>query len=393
MKIVSVIQAMSLSAFFMVSCTSTETNSTGNDTGTTTEVSDSKPTSVMPTLAALQADPDVLWLGEAEVDYALNYNRWDYEPKAKERILMENLGFKSRNAFKVLKYQVEDFNTSRNEDHNLFYKIMKNRKDMKFYKDGNLEKECTSKEVEDEIGRVDTIVVLNPTTRMEETQVVVNQLDFDDVKAFRLRQVIYYSKKAMAFKSIALAAAPLVYDIDSETPTPADLRPLFWMEVTALNKASNLDVSNIKWAKRLYRNFDLSTVNIIKADQSISAIIDIMMNDFKANAATTKIANTFDADGISYLSAEEIQHLGSSIDTIITFDPKTFKEFKQVVENKVDGKNIKNLRLIQDWVWDDNSNSLSIRYVGFAPIINRVDNQGAFLNSGPLLIRKVEDIQ
>jgi hypothetical protein len=382
---------MTLSVFLAASCTTAETTSTKNNTAT--EVPDSEATTSVPTLNELEADSDILWMGEVEVDYALSYNRWDYDKENPERILMENLGFKSRNSFKILKYQVSDLNASSNEDHNLFYKIIENSKDMEFYKNASLDTKCTPTEVEYGIGRVDTVITFDPVTMKEEVQVIVNQLSIEDVKAFRVRQVVYYSKKAMAFKAIALAVAPLVYDGIPGAPSPADLRPLFWMKVTDLNRATDLDASNIKWAKRMYRNFDLSTVKVIKQEQSVSAIVDLMLEDFRANAQTTKIAHTFNFDGSQYLTAEEIQHLGSSIDTMITFDPKTSKEIKQAIEIKAEGKNIKNLRLIQDWVWDDETKSLSIRYVGFAPIINRLDEKGNFLNSGPMFIRKVEDIQ
>ena len=79
MKIINVIQGITLSALLTASCTTAETTSTENNTTATTEVPDSKPTSYLPTLEELEKDPDVIWMGELEVDYALNYNRWDYE--------------------------------------------------------------------------------------------------------------------------------------------------------------------------------------------------------------------------------------------------------------------------------------------------------------------------
>ena len=71
------------------------------------------------------------------------------------------------------------------------------------------------------------------------------------------------------------------------------------------------------------------------------------------------------------------------------FDPKTFKEIIQVVKNNFKGSDIKNIRLIQDWIWDADNNQLGIVYQGFAPIIDRVDSQGNFLNSGPMFVRRV----
>lgn len=384
MKIINIVQVISLSVLLTASCTTAETPSTETTP---------KRTASIPSLEELEKDSDVLWMGELEVDYALEYDRWNHAPDAPERVLMEKIGFKERNAFKILKYQVDNLNTSDNDDHNLFFKLLRNRKEIKLYKESTLDNLCTSKEVEHNIGRVDTVVTFDPQTFAEVVQVVVNALNPEDVKGFRVRQVIYYSKKAMAFKSIALAVAPLLYNSDSKDPSSADLMPLFWMKATALNTSPNILSSDITWAKRMYRNFDVSTVKMIKEEQSFAAIIEQMMTDFKANSETVKIGHTFEADGMEHFVAEEVKLLGGSIDTIITFDPNTFAEKVSVVESKMDGKTIRALRLIQDWVWDKSTNSLSIRYVGFAPIVDRVDLDGKFLNSGPMFIRKIEDIQ
>jgi hypothetical protein len=384
MKIINIVQVIGLSVLLTASCTTAETPSTETMP---------KRTASIPSLEELEKDSDVLWMGELEVDYALEYDRWNHAPDAPERVLMEKIGFKERNAFKILKYQVDNLNTSDNDDHNLFFKLLRNRKEIKLYKESTLDNLCTSKEVEHNIGRVDTVVTFDPQTFAEVVQVVVNALNPEDVKGFRVRQVIYYSKKAMAFKSIALAVAPLLYNSDSKDPSSADLMPLFWMKATALNTSPNILSSDITWAKRMYRNFDVSTVKMIKEEQSFAAIIEQMMTDFKANSETVKIGHTFEADGMEHFVAEEVKLLGGSIDTIITFDPNTFAEIVSVVESKMDGKTIRALRLIQDWVWDKSTNSLSIRYVGFAPIVDRVDLDGKFLNSGPMFIRKIEDIQ
>lgn len=391
MKSINIIQAMSLSVLLLtISCTTTETSSTEKDNTTKEPIT----TITAPTLEDLEKSPDILWMGEIEVDYALGYNRWDYEKEDEERILMENLGFKMRNSFKVLKYQVNDLNDSDNDDHQFFNKILQNRKDMVFYKDAALEIKHSPKTVEHAIGRVDTIVVFDPKTMKEEVQVVVNALDPETVKAFRVRQVVYYNQKEMTFKSIALSVAPLVYEeTGEEVPSSKDLKPLFWMKINVLAETLDLASSKITWAKRMYRTFSFSDVKVIKQEQDISVVIEMMMEGFRTNAKTTKIAHTFKADGSDYLTGEEIQNLGASIDTLITFDPNTFAEKLQVINNKLEGKDVESLRLLQDWVWNDETKSLSIRYVGFAPIVSRFDENGSFLNSGPMFVRRAEDIQ
>ncbi|MCH2044785.1 MAG: hypothetical protein MK212_11765 [Saprospiraceae bacterium] len=86
----------------------------------------------------------------------------------------------------------------------------------------------------------------------------------------------------------------------------------------------------------------------------------------------------------------EKENFGSSIDTIIPFDPKTFNKNVSVVKNTCRGKDIDEVRLLQDWIWNEKEQKLYIRHAGFALIVKRYDNKGNFLNSGPMFIRCVD---
>ena len=93
-------------------------------------------------------------------------------------------------------------------------------------------------------------------------------------------------------------------------------------------------------------------------------------------------------DGNKKMSTREIKKIGNSIDTIITYDVNTFEEVVQVVVNNLKGEDVNKLRLMQDWVWDEKTKELNIRFVGFKPIIDRFDDKGKFLNSGPIFTRR-----
>ena len=117
-----------------------------------------------------------------------------------------------------------------------------------------------------------------------------------------------------------------------------------------------------------------------------------MLEDLRTNYATAKIASSNYSTGINYFTAKEVKGLCSHVDTIIVIEPKTFKEVLKAVTHKMDGKHVKKLRLLQDWVWDNNTNSLIIHYVGFLPSADHVDGNGNLLSSGPIFLRKVDDI-
>ena len=192
----------------------------------------------------------------------------------------------------------------------------------------------------------------------------------------------------MMFKMKVISMAPMIMRYN-DVGEFLEMEPLFWMKPEALAATPGLMAENITWATRVYHNFSLESVKVIKGKQTSGEIINLMMKDLKDNSEKVYLAHTFDADGTQKMTPQELSLIGTSVDSIITFDPNTFKEIIQVVTNEFNGKDVKSIRLMQDWVWDENTKQLSITYIGFKPIIDRVDANGNFLNSGPMFIRRM----
>jgi len=340
-----------------------------------------------PDIESLKNNPDVIWMGEVMVDYGLNYNK--YLATKEEFATMKQLGLSGTNRFKTLKLLHQNLDQQGLNDAHLFTeKIVAHSKFIQTYKDAALTQKNTAKETAEINSSIDTIITFNPSTMKEIKQVIVNSLNPDDIKFFRVNQIIYYDQKEMTFKTIPVSIAPILSQYNAKGEIIGS-KALFWFSPSFLETTPDLNANDITWAKRTYRNFPVNSIKVLKEDKSIDKIINKMMKDFRTNANKVALYHTFAGDGSQLLTPEEIKNLGSSIDTIITFDPKTFEEIIQVVTNKFDGSDVKNLRLLQDWVWDEKNHQLGIVYQGFAPIIDRVDDQGNFLNSGPMLVRRV----
>lgn len=382
--------SLGLCTFLMISCTEKEINNNTNSSTTVTTSTTTLKNETAPSLEELKNDANVLWVGEKMVDYAPNYNKWTAQ--AEDKKIMDSAGFASRNDFKILKYQVTDLNKSDNEDHYLVYKLIQNIEKLNCYKDAELSQKYSLEESKNLINSIDTIITFDPKDYKEIIQVIVNELDPRDARFFRVKEMIYYDKKAMIFRSIPMAIAPMICQFDNQGNYKGS-EALFWIKPNFLTTTPSLDAQNITWAKRLYRNCPLADVTVKKSDKSLAETMDVLMADLRQNADNIYLGHVFDADGNQAISAEEVKVLGASIDTIITFDPKDFKEKIQVVHNNVKGKDIQGIRLMQDWIWDNEAKQLNICYVGFKPLINRYDDKGNFLNSGPMFTRKVTDIK
>ncbi|CAA6829696.1 MAG: Gliding motility protein GldN [uncultured Aureispira sp.] len=141
---------------------------------------------------------------------------------------------------------------------------------------------------------------------------------------------------------------------------------------------------DVFWERRIWRLIDIREKmnHPFKNEKEGESFIEILLAHAKAGDIT--LYHTFKDDFQEAMTQEEMQNLGSSVDTIITFDPETFDEIMQVVVNDLNPEDIKKYRLKEVYFFDEEKSSLDVRILGIAPIIDRVDNNGNFLNSGPM---------
>jgi gliding motility associated protien GldN len=84
------------------------------------------------------------------------------------------------------------------------------------------------------------------------------------------------------------------------------------------------------------------------------------------------------------LTKEEVATMGASVDTIVTFDPETYEEKKQIVRNEINWENVKQFRVKEIWFFDKESSTLQVRILGIAPLIDEYDDNGNFKFTRPM---------
>jgi gliding motility associated protien GldN len=141
---------------------------------------------------------------------------------------------------------------------------------------------------------------------------------------------------------------------------------------------------DVFWERRIWRLVDIrEKMNAhFGYDKENESFIEILLQHAKEGDIT--LYHTFDDEFSQRMTQEEMQNIGSSVDTIITFDPETFEEIIQVVVNDLNPDDIKKYRLKEVYFFDEEKSALDVRILGIAPIIDRVDDNGNFLNSGPM---------
>lgn len=76
--------------------------------------------------------------------------------------------------------------------------------------------------------RKDTIIVLNPITYEEEVKVVQNDIDWEDIKRFRLKEIWYFDSRTSTLKVRIIGIAPVI-DVRDDEGNFRFEKPLFWV--------------------------------------------------------------------------------------------------------------------------------------------------------------------
>jgi hypothetical protein len=58
----------------------------------------------------------------------------------------------------------------------------------------------------------------------------------------------------------------------------------------------------------------------------------------------------------------------NSIDTIVSINPNNFEQEVKVIKNDIQPSDIRNIRLVHDWYWDNKRQKLYVRLAAVAPM-------------------------
>lgn len=100
--------------------------------------------------------------------------------------------------------------------------------DIKIFKEDDFKKFVTGEELDKKLHRIDTVVVLDPETYVETVQIRKSDIDFNDIKSFRLKELWFFDKQTSTLKCRILGIAPIKDELDDAGNLKYSL-PLFWI--------------------------------------------------------------------------------------------------------------------------------------------------------------------
>ncbi len=140
--------------------------------------------------------------------------------------------------------------------------------------------------------------------------------------------------------------------------------------------------ADIFWEKRIWRVIDIREKMNLPFAYPERRFFSILM-DATSNGDVTAYS-TEDDKFSNKLLPEEIQSIGSSTDTITTFDPETYEETIKVVSNDINPDDVKRFRVKEVWFFDEETSTLQVRILGIAPLLDVYDDNDNFKFEKPL---------
>jgi len=328
------------------------------------------------TVDQLLADPDITWVGVVYVDYHPNVTIIDPEDEEiKKR--HETIGY---NAIDILKIKRQVSNDQLGFIPTLLSeKILQlNSKTLNIYKDADLKEKLSKKAYQEIIQQevTEMNITFDPETFEQIIAVVKVKLNVRHIEQFRIKQILSYNAKTNQLNISPIAIAPLQ---SINPPKSFQEKALFWMPIKEVSQIIDLDNSSINWAKRFHKDISSDSIHIIKGTENLSTIFIAMIVKYRANPSTAEVYQIEgDNKQLEALKPEVIEKLGIKKDIVVTFDPKTFEEIITVVNNDFTAKDLKKIRITQDWVWDDKTQVMQVRVVGFSPMTYISDDYGNY---------------
>jgi gliding motility associated protien GldN len=114
-----------------------------------------------------------------------------------------------------------------------FFKILSDaatKGEMPVYstEDDKFTKRLSTNDVLGMLSKTDTVVTFDPETYEEKTQIVRNDINWEDVKRFRIKEIWFFDKETSRMNVRIMGIAPLI-DVKDDQGNFRFERPLFWI--------------------------------------------------------------------------------------------------------------------------------------------------------------------
>ncbi len=306
----------------------------------------------------LQADANVLWIGEIYRDYVdLDGTREGRPQDRIDPVELQNgeMIYNHKQNTSIVKLQRPQGNATYGGWDFWFFEQI-SAPEVPVFADAELKKPLNKKEKSDCLSSQDSIFTFDPVKQTEVLQVVTNTLNPKDIVSYRTREILYFDKKAGIYQAQVLAIAPLQL-LKDDAGKSIRLQPLFWLPVnTTLTPHNSATATSTPYIKSVQMYMPFSDCKELKTTQTREKCTVDMLEKVRQEKEKAFVVGTMEQDSELNppLSAKEIEeHLA-----------------------KNEPKNIVAMRLNHVFAWDEKTRKLNLHIYSVAPIVQRSDSEG-----------------
>lgn len=140
--------------------------------------------------------------------------------------------------------------------------------------------------------------------------------------------------------------------------------------------------ADVLWEKRIWRELDTREKMNLPFRYEKAPLFSILLKGIEEGELEVYSPEN---DQFSLpLSYDELAKSLYKVDTIPVFDPITYIETYQIVQNDVDPQDVVRYRIKEVWYFDSKYAALRVKILGIAPIIQEFDDNGNFRFERPL---------
>lgn len=226
----------------------------------------------------------------------------------------------------------------------------------------------------------DTIITFDVVTFEEIIKNVRDDWDPIYYTAIRARQLLYYDNKKGEFGLVTTAVAPVLtlsIKIRPKNPGEAERDTIlyegipFWLKMPDFRakprrKSPDVNDKNIFWAAQIRTLGNSPEPNLMPPLKSTGApVMQVLLNRFRHDRHYTatdfyNVPLPFDTRAALFIST----------DTVMRRNLETYSETIEINRNKFQAEHALQLRLEENWYWDDRQQRLIIRLERFAPTVD-----------------------
>lgn len=126
----------------------------------------------------------------------------------------------------------EKMNIPFRSPHKPFFSILREMAengDIAVFEDEHFRMPMTIEQIERKINRIDTTTIFDYDTYEEKVEIIASEINWEDIKKFRIKEVWYFDKEASQLESRILGISPIHDNIDLDTGELKYSLPLFWI--------------------------------------------------------------------------------------------------------------------------------------------------------------------